>query len=1760
MHVYNVYCVLCGRMTLEQKRKARDLATLDTRKLSSLMKWLKTESGHPAYANYNELAEWPTPTIIEDKQNKHNTDKSVDEEKEMSYDGATFHFSSNAPDEDTGVFNSNEQFTLAMLKSSMPKLFVEGGNRVNPRDLLLENACVVQFPFGMGGPSMKRRNRVSGTECYRYYTRLSLNQFYRPDFLHVLNYLNNRARTFETAVTKCKFSRGDTPLPELIAQLDQQDFERAARRAEDGQLANNPEDQTLKIVTSTCQAVGSSTPSAAKNRKKFMAMDDLFGGTCLFVTITPCDFKSLRVQIMCSDGKIDGNREITIPDLIDPETASSVEAREVLSFNLNHRKELRMRYPGACSLVFQHIVEIIKDALLAWDPDIQLSRKDEGAFGPIEAWGAADEEQARKTLHIHWLLWVTGFNRCRRDLFSDDVDTRKLASMAFIKYVDRVTSATYPDFTVELNCPCKAVGKTEEVLEEVSPQELRDARHQDHCLKLKGEVVRCKTCRKPFSTREIVALGVDGWRKKLSDGYRKELTPDQLTPAWLDSVSCRHSYDSLYEIQEGDDRTDVSSAGDVPWLYCRDARSTLMHLNFDEHDCSHRSSCFKKGPECRFMSPTMWEERTTILFEDDPRYHCDMASIFGGAYSGQKKPFVVLPKRSIGSEYLNPHSRAISEVFSCNTSTSIGDKNHSFYVTMYSSKDTNSEDKQVFQRVVAALGRRVWYQIVAWREEGHTDEFTLQPDFGEGLGRILTGINAALSRDIVSSTMSHNLVYNNGSRFRFSHDFTHLLLCQVDSLLKNTAVDLIFRRTTVGNSGQDDIVKWADCMGHDYLHRPQELSGVCLYKFMMWYERHNWTTDNLKRRQEDPVKHANMHPGRLSFHPEHPGCNFIYLSRRKQFVIPIIYAPQGALCDLGELRWSDPEGTCDSVVTGKREEYAKAALMLFYPFDNMRDLLDSEGSYWGKFVQELKLYRQQEVGSKELEPVAKDIQQLPEVRDDLTCKLLEEPRRMWSRGFDILQNMQDRKTTEKVSFRARDRVSRGTVITESTGERKKQGVDEKEVDYDVDVSDFDCTEVDLDGMVDTTFLTMKDGDLRSHDPLIARGNINVDIVATPTVDESMAKSFFGSRDAPSDSANGTSDTASPTRTSSRTYQFATILSFVQGSVIGTVGGMDEESADADGHNERGTSIAGPESGVPTIRGFAESSGHKLDAKQYAAYKILCTTFLIDLVQKGSIGGSSHEGLASVLNNLSPGLAERRESVTSLLKKHGAMTQLVMLLTGPGGCGKSTCVSMAQGYCHAFCARIGVLFNDTSFAFTSTTGSSAAIFGGTTIHGFAYLNRQKITDNMKLTWKDVRVLVLDEVSFFKTTDMEKLDRNLRKLKSCDEPYGGLHVVFSGDFHQLQPVMAKEHELLYGHSDVARVWQNTVNCAIILEKTHRFSGDPEFGEIMARVRSNEHTEKDIDRLNERVIAQATEVESPSGEGVFHVSPNNNERFALQCAAFQKHLRCTHPTTDSNEDPPNHTIIVEAEFWHGKAKEKTPLSKSLTDFMKHRLTDNDIKVTSFCAQGAKLDAALRLFVGAMLMVFSNEDLKDKRANGTVCRVLEVLLKEGVQKRWKNWDGRKVWTVSVNDVEGIVCEHYPNPPPNTPRKFVLKPRTYTATVSVPFSREVKSSQLRIGNVKAKQFGVNTNFATTYHKMQGVTAEKLVVSSWNYSLKNGVYVVLSRVKKLTGLFLCKPLDKNKDFKVDEDLIAFEKRLHDLQDSILSGMELGDAPGNALHS
>jgi hypothetical protein len=63
------------------------------------------------------------------------------------------------------------------------------------------------------------------------------------------------------------------------------------------------------------------------------------------------------------------------------------------------------------------------------------------------------------------------------------------------------------------------------------------------------------------------------------------------------------------------------------------------------------------------------------------------------------------------------------------------------------------------------------------------------------------------------------------------------------------------------------------------------------------------------------------------------------------------------------------------------------------------------------------------------------------------------------------------------------------------------------------------------------------------------------------------------------------------------------------------------------------------------------------------------------------------------------------------------------------------------------------------------------------------------------------------------------------------------------------------------------------------------------------------------------------------------------------------------------------------------------------------------------------------------------------------------------------------------------------------------------------------IGNIVIHQLPVNSNIATTGHKLQEMSKLMMVVTEWG-SFPNWIYVVLSRVTTRAGLFLLKPLTK----------------------------------------
>jgi hypothetical protein len=218
-------------------------------------------------------------------------------------------------------------------------------------------------------------------------------------------------------------------------------------------------------------------------------------------------------------------------------------------------------------------------------------------------------------------------------------------------------------------------------------------------------------------------------------------------------------------------------------------RETLLKYRFKEHSSHHSSLCFKKDCECRFLFPFQSND-CTYIHEDkgDKDQNKTLLYSLNGSIN-KVYPFMVLPKRPMGCQFINAHSHPISAIFNFNTNISIGDVSHVYYSTLYTSKPTQEEDAKKQLRI----GRGVIKRIKQLLEEKHLHPGTpgvvggnmskdpmnqqrYEPSFGEGLSRLLSGFHAATTRNVISATMAHLIPCNGGSRFVFSHEFSDLLV------------------------------------------------------------------------------------------------------------------------------------------------------------------------------------------------------------------------------------------------------------------------------------------------------------------------------------------------------------------------------------------------------------------------------------------------------------------------------------------------------------------------------------------------------------------------------------------------------------------------------------------------------------------------------------------------------------------------------------------------------------------------------------------------------------------------------------------------------------------------------------------------------------------------------------------------------------------------------------------------------------------------
>jgi ATP-dependent DNA helicase PIF1 len=169
----------------------------------------------------------------------------------------------------------------------------------------------------------------------------------------------------------------------------------------------------------------------------------------------------------------------------------------------------------------------------------------------------------------------------------------------------------------------------------------------------------------------------------------------------------------------------------------------------------------------------------------------------------------------------------------------------------------------------------------------------------------------------------------------------------------------------------------------------------------------------------------------------------------------------------------------------------------------------------------------------------------------------------------------------------------------------------------------------------------------------------------------------------------------------------------------------------------------------------------------------------------------------------------------------------MFLTGPAGAGKNTATKVARRFCFEFSLAVGALWSDRTFLFTVYTGSAAMLVGGLTICKAGFLMKKgALTEEDKREWQEVRILIIDEISFMCDDELKKLDQRLKEVRDRAKPFGGVLIVFAGDFRQLEPSASSENNLLLSRQS-SNLWNDSINVIIILNNEHRCKDDPRYG---------------------------------------------------------------------------------------------------------------------------------------------------------------------------------------------------------------------------------------------------------------------------------------------------------------------------------------------
>lgn len=433
----------------------------------------------------------------------------------------------------------------------------------------------------------------------------------------------------------------------------------------------------------------------------------------------------------------------------------------------------------------------------------------------------------------------------------------------------------------------------------------------------------------------------------------------------------------------------------------------------------------------------------------------------------------------------------------------------------------------------------------------------------------------------------------------------------------------------------------------------------------------------------------------------------------------------------------------------------------------------------------------------------------------------------------------------------------------------------------------------------------------------------------------------------------------------------------------------------------------------------------------------------------------------------------------------------LLITGPGGVGKTHLIhefiknSEQKGKKVQVCALTGcasILLGCNAKTIHSWSGIKMAKGAKEQIIGRA-LRGKKVKQN----WKNIQVLIIDEVSMMSKKIFEVLEELARFTRFSSKPFGGLQVVLTGDFFQLPPIGDINEPDTSAFCFESPKWHTVIPLDNHIELNTMFrQKDPKYIEILSQVRKGELSDENKDLLIKH-SKRSYDVDKNNGINISKLFPIRSRVDYINAVMFEK------ITNEESEYSINKIFDCGVYLESGVSIEPCTLEYC----NKMTATEKEYEMNSLLSS-AQCSEHLKLKVGALVMCTANIDMENGICNGSQGIILELLGTDKIPK--------------IRFINGTV---------------MTMPLHHWQSTEFPC-------------IAIKQYPLQLAWALTIHKIQGATLNMAQIDVGNSIFEYGqTYVAMSRVKSLDGLYLG---DFNpKKIKANPKVLHFYKKIPEIE-------------------